>query len=125
MALRDLWLSFAILLSIWHQVQSYIEYANRENYNSEMTFNKKNESNEFNSYYSDQKYNENSNGSILGPKSDTKDEFLDVNNDTLSINQKIFRITDIILNTYTFFVIIFGSIFNILSFCCFYKMKKR
>ena len=103
MASRDLWISLAIFLSIWHQVQSYIEYTNRENYNTESIHNRRNESNE----------------------SDTKDDFLFVNNDTLSIYQKIFRITDIILNTYTFFVIIFGSIFNILSFCCFYKMKKR
>ena len=114
-------ITFATLMSKGHLVQSYIEYTNRENYNMELIFSTRNESNEFNLYLNDEKYTETNNGSKL----DTKDDFLSLNNDTLSLNRKIFKITDVVLNTYTTFVIIFGSIFNILSFCCFYKMKKR
>ena len=36
-----------------------------------------------------------------------------------------FKVVDVFLIVYSIFVVIIGSIFNIINFACFYRMKKR
>ena len=56
--------------------------------------------------------------------SNLTDPFANYNYDD-RFRRRLFKIIDTFLIVYSIFVVIFGTIFNVINFACFYKMKKR
>jgi len=63
------------------------------------------------------------NSSFNSNNNKTADEYND--KDVFYKYANAFKVVDIFLIVYSIFVVIFGSIFNIINFACFYRMKKR
>ena len=70
----------------------------------------------------DQIINNSTKMSILATMSTTINSIYDVK---FTNRQKLLNITDDILIYYSSFVILIGTIFNLINFLCFYRMKKR